>query len=105
MSQLIASCGWAALVREPGLLGAGTATGGRRVMGRSGAEFGAASSQLPLQAADARAVHLAHAAFAELERVADFFHRHLLVVVEDDNQPFVAVQALRDEPHEVGLLD
>ena len=71
----------------------------------SGAEFWSATSQLVLQALHNRAVHLADAAFAQVERRADFFHRHLFVVVENDDEPFVAVEALGDQSHEVGFLN
>ena len=54
-------------------------------------ELRAASAELALQALHDRAMHLAHAAFGEIERGADLFHRQLFVVVEDDDQPLVAV--------------
>ena len=50
-------------------------------------------------------MHLAHAGFGESQRVADLFHRQLFVVVEDDDESLVAVQALRDELHHVALLN
>src|SRR3954470_15294971 len=40
---------------------------------------------------DAR-VHLAHPTLAEVQRRPDLLHRHLLVVVEDDDEPLVPVQ-------------
>ncbi len=68
-------------------------------------ELGSASAELALQSLNDAAVHLADAAFAEIERRADLLHRQFFVVVEDDDQPFVAVQALGDQPHQVVLLD
>ena len=41
---------------------------------------------------------------AQVERRPDLLHRHLLVVVEDDDEPLVAVQALGDQPHQVAVL-
>src|SRR5688500_4892550 len=69
------------------------------------AELAAAAFELALQALHDRAVHLADAAFAQVERRADLFHRQLFVVVQNDDQPLVAVQALGNQPHQVGLLD
>ena len=53
---------------------------------------------------DAR-VHLANAAFAQVECGADFFHRHLFVVVEDDDQTFVAVETFGDQTHQIAFTD
>ena len=50
-------------------------------------------------------MHLADTAFREVERGADLFHRQFLVVVEDDDQPLVAVEPLGDKPHEIRFLD
>ena len=41
---------------------------------------------LRLEPGENRAVHLADAGFREVERRADLLHRHLLVVVEDDDE-------------------
>src|SRR5687768_8378163 len=60
------------------------------------AEFRPATSQLALEALHNRAVHLADAAFRKVERSADLLHRQLFVVVEDDDQSLVAIEALRD---------
>ena len=51
------------------------------------------------------AVHLAHSAFAQVERGTDFFHRELFVVIKNDDQPLVAIEPFGDQPHQVGLLD
>lgn len=48
-------------------------------------EFGASSSQLRLQTLHDAAVHLADAAFAQIERGADFLHRQFFVVVQNDD--------------------
>ena len=60
--------------------------------------------QLLLQSLHDAAVHLADAAFAEIERRADFLHRQLFVVVENDDQSFVAIQPFGDQSHQVVLL-
>src|SRR5262245_26745943 len=61
--------------------------------------------ELRLQPRDDAGVHLAHARLAQVESRADLLHRHVFVVVEDDDQPFVAVQAAGDKPHQVTVLD
>src|SRR5262245_26053155 len=43
------------------------------------------AAELALQAGDDAAVHLADAAFAQVERGADFFHRQLFVVIQNDD--------------------
>ena len=50
-------------------------------------------------------MHLADAAFAQVERCSDFLHRQFLVVVEDDDQSLVTVQALGNQSHQVVFLD
>src|SRR4051812_40255615 len=57
--------------------------------------------ELRLQPSDDAGVHLADARLAQVERRADLLHRHVFVVVEDDDQAFVAVQAAGDEPHQI----
>src|SRR6266404_2883369 len=68
------------------------------------AEFGPAFGELLLEAGDDAGVHLADARFAEVERGADLLHRHVLVVVEDDDEPFVAIEAAGDQAHQVAVL-
>jgi hypothetical protein len=58
-----------------------------------------------LQPGDDAAVHLADAAFGEVERGPDLLHGHLLEVVEDDNQPLGAGEALGDQVLDVLALD
>ena len=50
-------------------------------------------------------VHLADARFGQVERRADFLHRHLFEVVEDDDQPLGAAEALGDQFLQVLALD
>src|SRR5262245_4400323 len=71
---------------------------------RSVAKLRPALGEESLEAVDDAGMHLANAAFAEIERGADLLHRHLLVVVEDDDEPLVAVEAARDQAHEVAVL-
>src|SRR5262249_47293609 len=61
-------------------------------------------SQLRLQACDNAGVHLAHARLAQVEGRADLFHRHVLVIVEDDDEALVAIEATSHEPHEIAIL-
>ena len=60
---------------------------------------------LRLEAGDDRRVHLADARFGEIERGADFLHRHFFVVVQDEDEPLGAGEALGDEALEVATLD
>ncbi len=46
-------------------------------------------------------MHLTDTTFGEIKRQSDFLHRHLFVVVEDDDQSFGTGQALGDQPLEV----
>src|SRR5689334_12044153 len=71
----------------------------------SGAELGPARRELRLEALDDRGVHLRDPRLAQVERGADLLHGQLFVIVEDDDQPFVAVEALGDHPHEVLALE
>jgi hypothetical protein len=57
-----------------------------------------------LQARDDTRMHLADARFAQVERRADLLHRHVFVIVEDDDEPLVAVEAARHEAHQVAIL-
>lgn len=50
-------------------------------------------------------MHLADAAFAEIERGADLFHGQLFVIVENNDQAFVAVEAFGDQSHEIIFLN
>ena len=49
-----------------------------------------------MQAGNDARMHLADARLAEVERGADLFHRHVFIVIEDDNETFVAVEAAGD---------
>src|SRR6516162_1835740 len=60
-------------------------------------EFGPALVKLVFEPGHDARVHLTHAAFREPQRVSDFLHRQFFVVVEDDDQPLVAVEALRHQ--------
>src|SRR6185312_9256723 len=53
----------------------------------STAEFGPAAAELRLQSLHDRTMHLADAALGKVERGADFFHRQLFIIVENDDQP------------------
>src|SRR3954451_11367080 len=68
-------------------------------------ELRSPAAELALKAGDDRAVHLADAAFGEVERGADLFHRQLFVVIENDDQPLVAIEALGHQAHQVVLLN
>src|SRR5688572_22159005 len=63
------------------------------------------AGELPLQTGHDRAVHLADAAFGEIERGADLLHRQLFVVIQDDDQPLVAIEPLGDQPHQIVFLN
>ena len=54
-------------------------------------QFDATSTQLLLKSLNDACVHLTDPAFAQVQRRADLFHRHLFVIVEDDDETFVAV--------------
>ena len=62
-------------------------------------ELWTASSELRLQSLHNTAVHLTDSTFTEVERCPDLFHRQLFVVVENDDQAFVSVETLGDQPH------
>ena len=49
-------------------------------------------------------MHLGYSRFGQIERGADFLHRHLFVVIQDDDQPFGAGQALGEQVLKVALL-
>src|SRR5262245_31579786 len=68
------------------------------------AEFRAALGELLLQPRDDAGMHLAHAGLAQVESRADLLHRHVFVVVKDDDKALVAVEAAGDEPHQVAVL-
>ena len=71
----------------------------------SGAELGPTLGELGLEALDDGRVHLGDARLAQVERGADLLHGQLLVVVQDDDQALVAVEALGHHPHEVLALE
>ena len=58
-----------------------------------------------MQAGNDARMHLAHTTLTQVQRRADLLHRHLLVVVEDDDEPFVAVEAAGDQSHQVAVLE
>jgi len=47
---------------------------------------------------------LTDARFAQVERCADFLHRHVFVIVENDDEAFVAIQASRHQSHQIAIL-
>ena len=40
---------------------------------------------------------------AQIECRADFLHRHLFVVIENDDQAFVAIETFGDQSHQVAF--
>ena len=62
-------------------------------------EFRPPTPELVLQTLHDRTVHLADATFGKMECRADFLHRQLFVIVEDDNETFVAIETFGHEPH------
>src|SRR5262245_58894330 len=64
-----------------------------------------ALAELVFEACDDARVHLAHAAFRKAERIADLLHRQFFIIVEDNDQPLVAVEPLRHQLHQIALLD
>ena len=84
----------------------GTNTGAFRVQNRFAgsprrAKLWSATHELSLQTLHDAAVHLAHAAFAKIKRLADLFHREFFVVVQNDNESLIAIEAFGDQTHEV----
>src|SRR5438876_623697 len=57
------------------------------------AELRPALGKLRLEPGHDAGVHLADARLAQIQGGADLLHRHVLVIVEDDDEAFVAVQA------------
>lgn len=55
------------------------------------AEFRATAFELFFQASHNAGVHLADAGFGQSERVADVLHCQFFVIVQDDDQAFVAI--------------
>src|SRR5207249_6011225 len=68
-------------------------------------EFLFAVGHLGFESGEDARVHLADARFGEVQCRADFFHRHLFEVVEDDDEALRAGQALGDQLFEVLALD
>src|SRR5262245_28707424 len=68
-------------------------------------ELAGAVLHLGLQAGEDGAVHLADARFGEIERGADFLHRHALVVVQDDDQSLGPAEPVGDQVLEVATLN
>ena len=56
-----------------------------------GSKFRAMPPQLLLKTLHDTGVHLANPAFAQVESCADFLHRQFLVILENDDEAFVAV--------------
>ena len=79
--------------------------GGLAATGGSGTELDASSSQLLLESLDDAAVHLTDAALAQVQRRSDLFHRQFFIIVEDDDQALISVQAFGDQSHQVIFLD
>ena len=52
------------------------------------------------QPGDDAGMHLTHAGFGQAERVADFFHRQFFVVIQNNDESFVTIQALGDDLHD-----
>ena len=46
-----------------------------------------------LQSLDKAAVHLAHTTFTEVQRGTNLFHRELFIVIQNNDEPFIAVKA------------
>ncbi len=67
-------------------------------------KFRSATSELDLQSLYDAAVHLADTAFTQIKCGADFLHRQFFVVIKDDNQPLIAIEALRDQSHKIIFL-
>src|SRR5688572_16508596 len=68
-------------------------------------EFLPAVGHLGLEAGEDAAVHLTDPALAQVQRRTDLLHRHLLEVIEDDNEPLGPAQALGDQLLQVLALD
>ena len=51
------------------------------------------------------AVHLADTTFAKIQSCPNFFHCQLFIIVENDNQAFIAVKSFRYQPHQIILLN
>src|SRR5262245_11911152 len=68
-------------------------------------KFRAALAELVFEARDDAGMHLADAALRKAERIADLLHRQFFVIVEDDDQPLIAVEPFRHQLHQVALLD
>ena len=62
-------------------------------------------AQLLLQTLNDAAVHLADPALAQIKRRTDLFHCQFFVVIKNNDQAFVAVEAFCDQSHQVVLLD
>ena len=50
-------------------------------------------------------MHLTDAGFGQSQRGANFLHRQLFVVVENDDESFIAIEAFCDQLHDVAFLD
>src|SRR5206468_2298661 len=72
---------------------------------RAALDFLLAVGHLRLETCEDAAVHLADARLGEVQGGADLLHRHLLEVVEDDDQPLGAGKSLGDQFLQVLALD
>ena len=50
-------------------------------------------------------MHLTDARLAQVEPGADLLHRHVLVVVEDDDETLVTAEAARGQAQQVAVLE
>ena len=76
-----------------------------RTLCKLGSKLDSASTELFLETLHNAGMHLADAAFAQIERCADFFHRQFFVVVEDNDQAFVAIETFGDQSHQIAFTD
>ena len=73
-------------------------TGGRAA-GLLHRELRLPPTELALRPLDDGRMHLADTALREIQGGPDLLHREFLVVVEDDDQPFIAIEALGHQSH------
>lgn len=67
-------------------------------------EFGPTHGQDVLQTTYNTGMHLTDTAFAEIESRPDLLHRHLFVVIKNDDQSLVSVQPPGYKPHQISVL-
>ncbi len=71
----------------------------------SRSEFGPPTPQLGLKPLNNAAVHLTNATLAQIQGGTDLLHRQFFIIVQDDDQAFVAIQTLGHETHQVACQD